>query len=115
MLWGMKPCPTRGWFSRMTAAFVSAALIVSAFAPGSAALAADLQLGRAAEARIPEGGAAALPPLAISPFLSAPALSPAPSFALSAPSAAPLPELGGHVRPLAAVAAPSLLPAAPAV
>ncbi|MDE2510486.1 MAG: hypothetical protein KGL74_05135, partial [Elusimicrobia bacterium] len=85
----MKPGPTRGWFSRMTAAFVSAALVVSAFAPGSAALAADLQLGRATEARAPEGAAAASPPLALSPFLAAPALSPSPASALAAPAAAP--------------------------
>jgi hypothetical protein len=116
----MKPGPTRGWFSRMTAAFVSAALVVSAFAPGSAALAADLQLGRAAEARPIEGGVSGVQPLTVSAFLSAPALSPLSAGAAPAPAAAPaataaaLPQLGGHLRPAAVVAVPSLLPAAPA-
>ncbi|HXT00804.1 MAG TPA: hypothetical protein VN915_09040, partial [Elusimicrobiota bacterium] len=112
----MSPHPQHGWPSRAMAAFLSAAVFLSSFGPGTPALAADLHIG-ASEAGAAEGGVSKVQPLALAPSLFSPALSPMGAPALSAPSPAPSAAplvLGGHALPQAAAAAPSLF-AAPAV
>ncbi|NNN05407.1 MAG: hypothetical protein HKL90_05865, partial [Elusimicrobia bacterium] len=115
----MNPRPKRGWLTRAAAAVVSAAVLMTSFGPGAAAVAAEIDMDRPADAApAARPAVAALPPSAASlaPALSAASLG-ALSLALSAPASAPASAaLGGHDRPSAAVAAPSLLPApAPAL
>jgi hypothetical protein len=117
----MNPRPKRGLFSRWTAACVSAALIVSAFGPGSAALAAEIDLAAPAETASPGARAAVspLPASAVSALSASLAVSaagfPVSAPALSAPThsavAAAAAALGGHDRPATVAAVPSILPA----
>jgi hypothetical protein len=106
----MTPRPKRGWFPRATAVLVTTAIVLSAFAPGTAALAAEVHVGRAADPM--DGAAGVVQPVALTAAPLTPALALAP--ALTAPAAPPASapgELGGHARPLAAVPVPSLRPA----
>ncbi|MBI3566425.1 MAG: hypothetical protein HY079_14620, partial [Elusimicrobia bacterium] len=108
----MKPGRTRGWFSRSMAALLSAAVFASSFGPGTAALAADVRVGAASDARVHDGGASAVSPLSLVPSIAPSAFAPLTAPALSAV----LPELGGHARPVAAALPARLVPAAaPAV
>jgi hypothetical protein len=97
----------------MTAAAVSAAVVVTAFGPGTAALAAEIELGPVGDASASAGRSSlrSLPSAAV-PMLS-PALTPS-APALSAPAswaAAAGAVGGGHDRPAVVAAAPILVPA----
>jgi len=100
----MSPRPKRGWFSRSVAAFVSAAVVVSAFGPGAAA-AAEIESGSASESSHVRTAALGSPLSAPSP-LSIVALAPlAPlsvHVALSAPAAV---SAGVSAAPIAPIAA----------
>ncbi len=95
------------------AALVSAAVFASSFAPGTAALAAEIRVS-ASEAR-PSSVGVPITPLSLGPGFSASSLAPlsAPSLSAAAAPAASLPQLGGHPAPVAAAAPASLIAAAP--
>jgi len=103
----------------MMAALLSAALVVTAFGPGTAAVAAEVDLVRP---EVPSSGArsSVAPPSVGAVSLLAPSLTISPvglaasGAAVAAPSAGLAPAaaaLGGHDRPAAAAAVPSLAPA----
>ena len=101
----MNPARSRGWFRKTLAAVVSAAVVLSAFGPGTSALAAEVSLGRAAESGAVRGQVGAVSSLAA---LSA--ISLAPALSVSGGGVA-LPDLGGHPLPQAAQSVPRLRPA----
>ncbi len=90
--------------ARATALVACAALWAASFAPGSAAVAAEIESARAVET-VP-APSAPLSAAALGPAALAPTLAPAPSLAPSLPAAPAA--LGGHDRPIAAAAVPSL-------
>ncbi len=82
---------THGWFPRMIAALVSAAVFITSFGPGTAALAANLHPGTQGNVRPIPSASVHLPPISLNSGVSAPLSPPLSAKILPFPAVSHMP------------------------